>query len=694
MLLFFNLLFSLNIFLKLILATETTTDKNIAVYWGQNSAGTQESLATYCQSSDADIFILSFLYEFPNTNLDFSNACSEHSTDGILHCSQIAQDITTCQSLGKKVLLSLGGATGTYGFSSIAEATAYAETLWNLFGEGSTTEIRPFDFAVVDGFDFDVENNNSVGYSALVQKLRSLYETGSKQYYISAAPQCPYPDVSVGPLLESENIDFLFIQFYNNYCNVDKQFNWDTWLNYAETISPNSDIKLFLGLPGSSTAAGSGYISDLTTLESTISKISSTSHFGGIALWDASQAFSNLIEGQTYIHELRKILDGLSASIIPTSTSIYSESFLSTPLTSLADYDIITSTLSPSSSISSTITPVPLSSVPYSSVHPKTVNTVEKNEKSLHLASMFSSMSQSITISDYNSLLQSLKNIPTTVASTPKSFQLHGAETTNTITATSVYSSQTTTILETTAISRSSTQQQVEANTINTEEPDTGILPLTTTLAPTARTVTSDTIKYEDSFISSFTKIEDNIVSTSFPEDIPVTSTNIASIIITSTLELPLATSTFTEFQDHHSHGTPTLTLEEAAVISTTIMDATDNTIAGTVITTTLEPASPSTTKILPPTIFSAAATPSGDSAAHTIAKDLNQQYANGLLNGKSGCTVGEVACSLRGQYSLCDESGVWQYIDCAAGTTCFAYDYDNVVLTQCGFVSQKALFM
>lgn len=42
-------------------AFDSSANTNIAVYWGQNSAGTQESLATYCESSDADIFLLSFL---------------------------------------------------------------------------------------------------------------------------------------------------------------------------------------------------------------------------------------------------------------------------------------------------------------------------------------------------------------------------------------------------------------------------------------------------------------------------------------------------------------------------------------------------------------------------------------------------------------------------------------------------------
>ena len=62
------------------------------------------------------------------------------------------QDIQTCQDAGKIVLLSLGGAVGDYGFSSPSEAKTFATTLWNLFGEG-TSSTRPFGISIVDGFD-------------------------------------------------------------------------------------------------------------------------------------------------------------------------------------------------------------------------------------------------------------------------------------------------------------------------------------------------------------------------------------------------------------------------------------------------------------------------------------------------------------------------------------------------------------
>ncbi|CAI5009645.1 ANL_collapsed_G0038100.mRNA.1.CDS.1 [Saccharomyces cerevisiae] len=387
-------------------ALDSSANTNIAVYWGQNSAGTQESLATYCESSDADIFLLSFLNQFPTLGLNFANACSDTFSDGLLHCTQIAEDIETCQSLGKKVLLSLGGASGSYLFSDDSQAETFAQTLWDTFGEGTGASERPFDSAVVDGFDFDIENNNEVGYSALATKLRTLFAEGTKQYYLSAAPQCPYPDASVGDLLENADIDFAFIQFYNNYCSVSGQFNWDTWLTYAQTVSPNKNIKLFLGLPGSASAAGSGYISDTSLLESTIADIASSSSFGGIALWDASQAFSNELNGEPYVEILKNLLT--SASQTATTTVASSKtSAASTSSASTSQKKTTQSTTSTQSKSKVTLSPTASSAIKTSFTQTtKTLTSSTKTKSSLGTTTTESTLN-SVAITSMKTTLSS-----------------------------------------------------------------------------------------------------------------------------------------------------------------------------------------------------------------------------------------------------------------------------------------------
>ncbi|GMF03032.1 unnamed protein product [Ambrosiozyma monospora] len=183
--------------------------------------------------------------------LNFAGACTTKGSNGLLKCDEIAEDIKTCQGLGKKILLSLGGAVGSYGFASDSDAEGFAGTLWNYFGGGSdvSSSDRPFGDSIIDGFDFDIERGSSTGYAALTTKLREYYDKdSSKQYYISAAPQCVYPDKYIGDMLSNAYVDYAFIQFYNNPCAVDATFNWDTWADYAANTSPNKNIKLFLVL--------------------------------------------------------------------------------------------------------------------------------------------------------------------------------------------------------------------------------------------------------------------------------------------------------------------------------------------------------------------------------------------------------------------------------------------------------------
>jgi chitinase len=48
-------------------------------------------------------------------------------------CSFMASDIKTCQQNGKVITLSLGGATGSVGFSSDSQAKSFAKQIWDMF---------------------------------------------------------------------------------------------------------------------------------------------------------------------------------------------------------------------------------------------------------------------------------------------------------------------------------------------------------------------------------------------------------------------------------------------------------------------------------------------------------------------------------------------------------------------------------
>ena len=63
----------------------------------------------------------------------------------LLRCPKIEKGIKECQARGKQVLLSLGGATGGYGFQNDAQAKLFADRIWNLvLGGDKLKSLRPF----------------------------------------------------------------------------------------------------------------------------------------------------------------------------------------------------------------------------------------------------------------------------------------------------------------------------------------------------------------------------------------------------------------------------------------------------------------------------------------------------------------------------------------------------------------------
>ncbi|KAJ1952251.1 Chitinase 2, partial [Dipsacomyces acuminosporus] len=240
-----------------------------------------------------------------------------------LTCPNITADIKTCQAAGKKIVLSLGGATGAYGLSSDAEGQTFADTVWNMF-LGGNHKYRPYGDAILDGVDLDIEGGANTGYAAFISRLRTYFQGASKQYLISAAPQCVFPDGSLGSTLKSSWIDNDYVQFYNNPCNlgnINNQWNFDyaSWDKLTKAnVNPNS--KMYVGLPAGQGAAGNGYL-DLATLKADLSLLYTnyTSTFGGIMLWDASWYSNN----QAYVQELSSWLKSnmKCGSVPPTSST-------------------------------------------------------------------------------------------------------------------------------------------------------------------------------------------------------------------------------------------------------------------------------------------------------------------------------------------------------------------------------------
>ncbi|KAI9493806.1 glycoside hydrolase superfamily [Zychaea mexicana] len=292
---------------------------------GQNSASEgntepnewQKPLDYYCRDDTEDVLVISFLYQFgsnpPAIDLsDSSDAClGKFPGTELLDCPQMEPAIKACQSKDKIVLLSLGGATGTYGLSSESEGHELADTLWNTFG-GGNGDVRPFGNASVDGFDLDIEAGDIAGYTAFVERMREHYDSDtSKKYYISSAPQCPYPDHYMSDALNSAWFDFVWVQFYNNECGVTTdKFNYDRWDEWARKEAINKDVKLFIGVPAASYAAGRGYVPYQDLTEAITQVRSKYDSFGGVMMWDASAAYANDDVSPSYGQAVAKFLHG------------------------------------------------------------------------------------------------------------------------------------------------------------------------------------------------------------------------------------------------------------------------------------------------------------------------------------------------------------------------------------------------
>ncbi|CAI9764176.1 unnamed protein product [Fraxinus pennsylvanica] len=253
----------------------------IAIYWGQN--GNEGTLSETCATGNYNFVILAFLSSFGNGQkpmINLAGHCDPYSNA----CVGLSSDIKSCQTKGIEVILSIGGGAGGYTLSSSQDARDLATYLWNNFLGGKSSS-RPLGNAVLDGIDFDIEGGTSQHWDELARYL-SKYSTRSKKVYLTAAPQCPFPDTWVGGALKTGLFDYVWVQFYNNppcqYASGDISNLKKAW---KEWISSIPATKIFLGLPAAPDAAGSGFIPVADLTSTVLPAIKGSTKYGGVMLW-------------------------------------------------------------------------------------------------------------------------------------------------------------------------------------------------------------------------------------------------------------------------------------------------------------------------------------------------------------------------------------------------------------------------
>nr|AFK26309.1 chitinase 3 [Aegiceras corniculatum] len=264
----------------------------IATYWGQN--GNEGSLADACKTGNYQFINIGFLTTFGNGQSPVLNLAG-HCNPAAGTCTGISNDIRACQGQGIKVLLSLGGATGSYSLSSADDAKQVANYLWNNYLGGSSGS-RPLGDAVLDGIDFDIEAGSGQHWDELAKALSGF--SSQRKVYLSAAPQCPIPDAHLDAAIRTGLFDYIWVQFYNNQqcdfrAGVDALVaRWNQW-----AAVPGGQV--FLGLPAAEAAAGGGYMPPDVLTSQVLPRIKSSQKYGGVMLWNRfyDQSYSSAIKG-------------------------------------------------------------------------------------------------------------------------------------------------------------------------------------------------------------------------------------------------------------------------------------------------------------------------------------------------------------------------------------------------------------
>ncbi|MEU9398471.1 glycoside hydrolase family 18 protein [Streptomyces sp. SID4985] len=174
---------------------------------------------------------------------------------------QFKADIRAKQAAGKKVIVSVGGETGTVSVNDSNSAANFANSVYSL--------MQTYGF---DGVDIDLENGLNPTY--MTQALRSLSSKAGSSLIITMAPQTIDMQSTSGSYFQTAlNIkDILTVvnmQYYNSGsmlgCDgkVYSQGSVDflTALACIQLEGGLSPSQVGLGLPASTRAAGSGYVS-------------------------------------------------------------------------------------------------------------------------------------------------------------------------------------------------------------------------------------------------------------------------------------------------------------------------------------------------------------------------------------------------------------------------------------------------
>lgn len=295
-------------------------DFKSVVYWGQSQ---NKPLADVCKEN-VDTVVMAFVNKYGNETkggeavanpgwLCLTNGTEQWEKDA---CSDLGKNVSSCQAAGKKVLMSVGGWID-YSVMKDGDGKKLGESLWEQYAEKGDKNV--LGGATLDGFDFDIEHDNShdklAGYVEAIKALRSKMG-GKSDKIISGAPMCVAADNKGTPnvmttLMKEGQFDELYFQMYNNPgCSANDADGaakaWDGWYNELQT-GASKGAKMYFGLLGDkgATTLPEYYIDEAKTV-SLLNKMRSHKGFAGAMVWDAGYSMNNTQPAGNYLDSVAK----------------------------------------------------------------------------------------------------------------------------------------------------------------------------------------------------------------------------------------------------------------------------------------------------------------------------------------------------------------------------------------------------
>ncbi|KAK4151439.1 glycoside hydrolase superfamily [Chaetomidium leptoderma] len=322
---------------------------NVAVHFGHPGTEVKTSLAETCADPSVDIIILGFLTDvtygrrsiYPRLQLspclpNTPTTQMRRLAPGLSFYPTLETDILRCQTKhGKKILLSIGGEGNTLPLASDEDAITFANHLWALFGPAGRIDpgLRPFGSVVLDGFDLNKQDECAANYDTFAATLRSHFlsvdnnntDTAGRDYFLSAAPGCSFPDISIHPGYLAQS-NFVWPRFYNDSkCGLGSDGFLKAVERWSSAISDNVvpmrdssafKTRLYIGLPAE-LEVFAGLLGGMQGLAALVVRIKALvpDRFGGITVSDGALGLGirlgGSLDGMSLLAWIKGVLRGL-----------------------------------------------------------------------------------------------------------------------------------------------------------------------------------------------------------------------------------------------------------------------------------------------------------------------------------------------------------------------------------------------